>query len=232
MAAEEDLNATRATGPEGEATSTVNEGQAEADAYQQELALREQAYAELEAQFKRLAADFENFRRRANSEREDLIKFAGSRVLESLLPVVDNFERALDAMGKATEVSQVHAGVELIYRQMQDMLTKNGVSPMNAQGQPFDPNLHEAIAQAENPELPDETVMAEVQKGYMYNGKVLRHAMVQVSRNPMGSPPQPAAPAAPAANPAANPASDAAANSTNTQNSAGDSAAHKEEHNG
>ena len=215
MAAEDDLNATRATGTE-EVSSTVTEGQAEADAYQQELALREQAYAELESQFKRLAADFENFRRRVTTEREELIKFAGSRVLESLLPVVDNFERALDAMGKATEVGQVHAGVEMIYRQLQDVLSKSGVSPMDAQGKPFDPNFHEAIAQMENPDLPDETVMAEVQKGYLYNGKVLRHAMVQVSRNPA----------------AAAAAQDAAANSTNTQNPAGETAANKEEHNG
>ncbi len=217
MAAEDDRNETRTTGTEGTASTTVTEGQAEADAYQQELALREQAYAELEAQFKRLAADFENFRRRANAEREDLIKFAGSRVLENLLPVVDNFERALGAMGKATEVNQVQSGVEMIYRQLQDVLTKSGVSAMEAQGKPFDPNFHEAIAQTENLDLPDETVMAEVQKGYLYNGKVLRHAMVQVSRNPNG------APAAPATN--------AAANST-TDNPAGETAANKEEHNG
>ncbi len=224
MAAEEDLNETRATGTEGGASSTVAEGtefhgQGEAEAFQQELALREQAYAELESQFKRLAADFENFRRRATSEREDLIKFAGSRVLENLLPVVDNFERALDAMGKATEVGQVHAGIEMIYRQMQDFLTKSGVAPMEAKGQPFDPNLHEAIAQMESLDLPDETVMAEVQKGYLYNGKVLRHAMVQVSRNPLGA-------AAP------QPAANAAFDSTNSQNPAGETAANKEEHNG
>ena len=219
MAAEDDLNEIRATATEANVFDTVPEGQAEADAFQQELALREQAYAELESQFKRLAADFENFRRRAVSEREDLIKFAGSRVLENLLPVVDNFERALGAMGKATDVSQVHAGIEMIYRQMQDFLTKSGVAPMEAQGKPFDPNFHEAIAQMENPDLPDETVMAEVQKGYLYNGKVLRHAMVQVSRNPGGAP-------------SATPVQHAAANSTTTENPAGESAANKEEHNG
>lgn len=228
MAAEDERNENRAMDSEGAASATVTEGQAETDAFQQELALREKAYAELEAQFKRLAADFENFRRRANTEREDLIKFAGSRVLESLLPVVDNFERALAAMGKATEVSQVHAGVEMIYRQLQDVLTKAGVTPMEAEGKPFDPNFHEAIAQAENLELPDETVLAEVQKGYMYNGKVLRHAMVQVSRNPNGTPA--AAPAS--ANEAQAPAANDATTSTTTENPAGESAATKEEHNG
>jgi molecular chaperone GrpE len=215
LAAEENLNDVRTAGAEGHASSTVSEGQAEADAHQAELALREQAYSELEGQFKRLAADFENFRRRAAGEREDLIKFAGSRVLENVLPVVDNFERALDAMGKATEVSQVRAGVEMIYRQLQDFLTKTGVAPMNAAGQPFDPNLHEAIAQVENVDLPDETIMAEAQKGYLYNGKVLRHAMVQVSRNPL-----------------AQHVNYAASQSKNSENPADDAAAIKEEHNG
>ncbi|MNK62766.1 heat shock protein GrpE [compost metagenome] len=226
MAAEDDLNEIRATATETPVFDTVMEDHAEADAYQQELALREQAYAELESQFKRLAADFENFRRRAVSEREDLIKFAGSRVLENLLPVVDNFERALGAMAKASEVSQVQSGIEMIYRQMQDFLTKSGVAPMEAQGKPFDPNFHEAIAQTENPDLPDETVMAEVQKGYLYNGKVLRHAMVQVSRNPGG------APSASGSGDSATPVQNAAANSTTTENPAGESAANKEEHNG
>ena len=226
MAAEDDLNETRAAGMEGTTSTTVTEGQAEADAFQQELALREQAYGELEGQFKRLAADFENYRRRANAEREDRIKFAGSRVLENVLPVVDNFERALAAMGKATEIDQVRSGIEMIYRQMQDFLTKSGVAPMEAQGKPFDPNLHEAIAQAENLDLPDETVMAEVQKGYLYNGKVLRHAMVQVSRNPHGTPAEQPAPGSGGSS------KDIAHNSTNTQNPAGETAANKEEHNG
>lgn len=226
MAAEEDLKETTAPGTDQEASATVG-GQAEspqASELAQELARREQAYSELESQFKRLAADFENFRRRVAGEREELIKFAGSRLLENLLPVVDNFERALGAMDKATEVSQVHAGVEMIYRQMQDYLSKSGVAPMEAQGKPFDPNLHEAIAQVEALDVPDETVMAEVQKGYLYNGKVLRHAMVQVSRNPLA---QAGAPA-----PAAQGPESAASIETNSQIPAGETAANKEEHNG
>jgi len=216
LAAEEDFNETRATGGEmGTASTAVAEGQAEADAHQAELALREQAYAELESQFKRLAADFENFRRRAALERSDLLKFAGSQVLENVLPVVDNLERALGAMSKATEVSQVRAGIEMIYRQLQDLLTKSGVEVMEVQGKPFDPNFHEAIAQMENLDLPDETVLAEAQKGYLYNGKVLRHAMVQVSCNPL-----------------AHPVTGTAANEINSQNPAGDTAAIKEDHHG
>jgi molecular chaperone GrpE len=140
--------------------------------------------AELEGQFKRLAADFENYRRRQTQEREELVKFAASRVFENLLPVVDNLERAIASSKKATEVQQVLTGVELIQRQMMDFLAKSGVAPMEAQGAPFDPNLHEAIAQLATTEAPDQTVLAEVQKGYYLNGKVLRHAMVQVASNP------------------------------------------------
>lgn len=214
LAAEENLNDARVTDARAAATEGGSDQPAD-DAHQAELALREQAYSELEGQFKRLAADFENFRRRAAGEREELIKFAGSRVLENLLPVVDNFERALGAMEKASEVGQVVTGVELIYRQLQDFLTKTGVAPMNAAGQPFDPNLHEAIAQVENLDLPDETVVAEAQKGYLYNGKVLRHAMVQVNRNPL-----------------AQQVNQASTPSTNSQNPAADAAAIKEEHHG
>lgn len=192
----------------------------------QSHAALEQAKADLEAQHKRLAADFENFRRRAAAEREELVKFASFRVLENLLPVVDNFERALEHMGKATEVAQVRSGVEMIYRQLQDYLTKSGVSPMEAKGKPFDPNLHEAIHQQETTEVPDETVLAEVQKGYIFNGKVLRHAIVQVSRNPLGTPAAAQAPGTAA------PGEHAATIDTTTQTPAAETAANKEEHHG
>lgn len=149
-----------------------------------ELARKEKQLFDLEGQLKRLAADFENYRRRQAQEREELIKFAASRVFENLLPVVDNFERALVSSRSATEAQQVLAGVELIYRQMQDFLQKSGVAPMEAVGKPFDPNLHEAIAQLETTEHPDQTILAEIQKGYYLSGKVLRYAMVQVASNP------------------------------------------------
>lgn len=152
----------------------------------EELARKDKQLQEIEGQLKRLAADFDNYRRRQSAEREELIKFAASRVLENLLPVVDNLERALASSKKATDVGQVLTGVELIVRQMQDFMNKSGVAPMEVVGKPFDPNLHEAIAQLETTEAPDQTVCAEIQRGYYLNGKVLRHAMVQVANNPNG----------------------------------------------
>jgi molecular chaperone GrpE (heat shock protein) len=162
------------------ATATPPDGRSE-------LAEKDKRIADIEGQLKRLAADFENFRRRQATEREELVKFAASRVFENLMPVVDNFERALTSSKTATEVSGVLSGVEMIYRQLQDFLNKSGVAAMEPVGKPFDPNLHEAIAQLETDQAPDQTVLAEIQKGYFLNGKVLRHAMVQVANNPHGS---------------------------------------------
>lgn len=150
----------------------------------EELERKEKQYAELEGQFRRLAADFENTRRRHAQEREELIRFAASRVCENLLPVVDNLERAIQTSQKAVDVSQILTGVEMIFRQMLDALTKAGVTPMEAKGKLFDPNLHEAIASLETAEYPDQTVLEEFQKGYYLNGKVLRYARVQISSNP------------------------------------------------
>ena len=164
--------------PSGEETTL------QAPDLREELERKERQRADLEGQFRRLAADFDNFRRRQAQEREELIKFAASRVCENLLPVVDNLERAIATSQKATDVAQVLTGVEMIFRQMLDALTKAGVAPMETKGKPFDPNLHEAIAQLETSEYPDQTVIEEFQKGYYLNGKVLRHARVQIASNP------------------------------------------------
>lgn len=139
--------------------------------------------ADRERQVHRLAADFDNFRRRAAAEKEELVSFAASRVLESFLGIVDNLERAL-AHAQSGEPASIVQGVELIYKQIGEFLTRHGVAPMESVGQLFDPNLHEAIASVTTTEHPDHTVLAIAQKGYFLNGRVLRHAMVQVADNP------------------------------------------------
>lgn len=155
-----------------------------------QLAEKEQQYQELDGQFRRLAADFDNYRRRQSQERENLIKFAGERILERFLEVLDNFERALQA-GDATDPQQLRKGIELIHRQLQDFLSKEGVAAMEPKGQPFDPNCHEAVVQVEAGDVPDQTVLEEFRKGYTLNGRVLRHAMVKIASNP-GMPSAPA----------------------------------------
>ncbi|HEY9722424.1 MAG TPA: nucleotide exchange factor GrpE [Oscillatoriaceae cyanobacterium] len=159
------------------------------------LAEKEQQYQDLDGQFRRLAADFENYRRRQSQERENLIKFAGERILERFLEVLDNFERALQT-GDSADPQQLRKGIELIHRQLQDFLAKEGVAAMEPKGQPFDPNSHEAVVQVDSSDVPDQTVLEEFRKGYTLNGRVLRHAMVKIASNP-------GMPSAPAQEPAA-----------------------------
>lgn len=174
-----------ATEPEAAESPT-----SEIEELRRQLAEKQTTYEDLEAQTKRLAADFENFRRRQAQEKENLIKFAGERILERFLDVLDNFERALDAGRKATDPKDVVAGVEMIHRQLQDFLTKEGVVAMETVGQPFDPNRHEAVFQQQVDDVPDQTVLEVFRKGYELNGRVIRHAMVKVADNP-ASPPTP-----------------------------------------
>jgi len=146
------------------------------------VAQLEAELAAKDSQLKRMAADFENARKRQATEREELTKFAAERVMLNLLPVIDNFDRALQAARTATDVATVTQGVEMIYRQLQDLLTKTGVAPIEAAGVPFDPNLHEAVVRVPADEnQPDNTVVEEMQRGYLLNGKVIRHALVKVA---------------------------------------------------
>ena len=171
----------------GEAQNEQGEAQApgdELEALRRQLAEREAAYADLEGQMRRLAADFDNYRRRQSQERENLVKFAGERILERFLDVMDNFERALDAGRKATNPEDVVKGVEMIHRQLTEFLGKEGVVAMDAKGQPFDPNHHEAVVQTDVDDVPDQTILDEFRRGYMMNGRVLRHAMVRIASNP------------------------------------------------
>lgn len=126
----------------------------------------------------RTLADFENYRRRADKERDDLRRFANAEVLRDLLPVVDNLERALAAGGS---VEDLKLGVDLTLRQFRDLLRQRGVAEVAAAGQPFDPAVHEAVAREEDPEVSVPTVTAELQRGYTLNGRLLRPALVRVA---------------------------------------------------
>lgn len=159
-------------------------GLAEVQTLKRALEEKDAAYAELEGQMRRMAADFDNFRRRQSQERDNLVKFAGERILERFLDVMDNFDRALQAGQKATNAEDVVKGVDMIHRQLKDFLEKEGVVPMDAQGQTFDPNQHEAVVQTDVEDQPDQTVLEEFRKGYFLNGRVLRHSMVRIANNP------------------------------------------------
>ncbi|HKU27141.1 MAG TPA: nucleotide exchange factor GrpE [Candidatus Sulfotelmatobacter sp.] len=129
----------------------------------------------------RMQAEFENARRRSAKEQQDFRDFAIVDAIKSLLPVIDNMERALQAK---SESGEFRTGVELIYKQLQDVLAKLGVQPIVAKGQPFDPHVHEAIEMVETPDAPDHEVLEEWQRGYKIKDRLLRPAMVKVARNP------------------------------------------------
>jgi molecular chaperone GrpE len=138
------------------------------------------ADAEHEA-FLRARADFANFKRRTEEERESLRVFLSSDLLTRLLPIVDNFERALTASETTRDFEKLIGGVNAVYRQLQDYLARAGVTTIDAVDQPFDPNLHNAVMREETTEHPENTVIEELQKGYEMNGRVLRPTMVKVA---------------------------------------------------
>jgi|YelNatPaOPRAMG01_1025707.scaffolds.fasta_scaffold08869_3 molecular chaperone GrpE len=130
----------------------------------------------------RTMADFQNFRRRNEERNREAISFANSEILRSLLPIVDNFERAIASSEKNQQAFEALSnGVTLIMRQMQDFLSKNGVEPIESVGKVFDPNLHEAIVRVEDDEHAENTILDEIQKGYTIKGRVLRPAQVRVA---------------------------------------------------
>ncbi len=161
---------------QGQAAAT-----AEADT---EEASFNQLQADLE-RFRDLAlrsqADFDNFRKRSSREKEDAVKYANASLLERLIPIIDNFELGLAAAGSA-ENSPILAGMSMVAKQLTDFLAESGVTAIDATGQTFDPNLHEAIAQEHDPKVPDGKVIRQVRKGFKLKDRLLRPANVIISR--------------------------------------------------
>jgi molecular chaperone GrpE len=158
---------------------------AEGESLQQEL-------AEWKDRYLRMAADLENFRKRALKDREEAHHFGHQNLVKDLLPSVDNLERAVDHARKGGEgsVSGLLEGVELVLRELHALLAKHGVTPIEALGRPFDPALHEAMAQVPDGSKPANTVVEVFQRGYQLRGRLLRPARVVVSRPAEGSGPE------------------------------------------
>jgi len=137
--------------------------------------------ADLQDRLLRQIAEFDNFRRRTERDRVEFYQTAAANVVRDLLPVLDDFERAL----KVKNADENYAkGVELIYNRFLETLKKLGLEPIEAVGRPFDPNVHEAIGRVESAEAEDGTVISEMQKGYNFRSKLLRPAWVQVAVKP------------------------------------------------
>ncbi|WP_136606570.1 nucleotide exchange factor GrpE [Paenibacillus dokdonensis] len=129
----------------------------------------------------RTQADFDNFRKRTQKEKEDFAKYASSKLITELLPIIDNFGRAITAAGDIADSDSFAKGVGMIFRQLEGVLKAEGLEPMETVGQPFNPEFHQAIMQVESDEYEEGIVVEEVQKGYILKDRVLRPAMVKVS---------------------------------------------------
>ncbi len=138
------------------------------------------------ARFKDLAlrtqADFENFRKRAAREKEDAAKYANAAFLERLLPILDNFELGLNAARTEAKDSPIIAGMDMVSKQLVDFLTGVGVETVKAEGEKFDPNLHEAVAQEASADVPEGVIVRQLRKGYRLRDRLLRPATVTVSK--------------------------------------------------
>ena len=156
--------------PEAEATeeTLLTQLQGDLDRFR-DLALRSQA-------------DLENFRKRAARDKDDAIKYANSALLERLIPILDNFELGLTAARTDAAGSSLLTGMEMVAKQIGDFLTQHGVEPIKAEGEKFDPNLHEAVAQEASATVPEGAVVRQLRKGFKLKDRLLRAAMVTVSK--------------------------------------------------
>jgi molecular chaperone GrpE len=173
--AEETATYTEAEGIGEEEAAPEGEAAAELDA------LRRQA-EEAQERYLRTQADFDNFRRRSRVEKEDFAKYASSKLVEQLLPVLDNFERAVAASKDSKDFDSLLKGIDMIQRQLGQTLEQEGLKAMEAVGEAFNPEFHQAVMQVESDEHEEGIVVEELQKGYVFKDKVLRPAMVKVSK--------------------------------------------------
>jgi len=130
----------------------------------------------------RSQADFENYKKRSSREKEEAIKYANTSLLERLIAVVDNFELGLEAARAETEKSPVFSGMSMVHKQLMDFLADSGLQPIDATGQKFDPNLHDAIAHEASDKVAEGTVIRQTRRGYRMKDRLLRPSSVVVSR--------------------------------------------------
>lgn len=173
-------------GTEGQSPDGREDPAAEADAADtvQALAIERDRLAEernfLYDQLLRQRAEFENFRKRTEREKKDFYQFAAFELVRELLPVLDGFERALKTSAESG-AAEIHTGVELLARQLWDILSRFGLQAVEAKGKKFDPNLHQAVESVQTDEVDDQTILEEWQRGYTFKGRLLRPAMVKVA---------------------------------------------------
>ena len=151
------------------------------DPKDQTISKQQEEIDELSNRLLRLQADFDNFRKRTEKEKSTMYEMGAKDIIERMLPVVDNFERGLASIPESEKNTAFAEGMEKIYKQFQKVLEDAGVKAIEAAGQPFDPNFHNAVMHVEDESLGENIVAEELQKGYMYRDSVVRHSMVKVA---------------------------------------------------
>lgn len=144
----------------------------------------QEKYETLNNQYIRLAADFDNFRKRQEAERESLLKYGAENTVKKLIEVIDNFDRGMKAIETVEDCEKVKECYQLAYKNFNDVLGKIGLEVIKAEGEEFDPNIHEAVMQTPTEEHPENVIIAELQKGYKLGDKVLRASLVNVATAP------------------------------------------------
>lgn len=142
---------------------------------------KDEQIEELTDRLKRTMAEFDNFRKRTEKEKAAMYEIGAKDIVERILPVVDNFERGLAAIPEAEVKSAFAEGMDMIYKQLLKTLEEAGVKPIEAVGQPFDPNFHNAVMHVDDETLGENVIAEEFQKGYLYRDSVVRHSMVKVA---------------------------------------------------
>ena len=166
------------------AEAEVEETEDETEKLRNELAQALNDIKMHQEQYLRTLADMENLRKRTQRDKEELAKFANENILREILPVIDNLERAVDHAEQAETDDGLFEGVQMTLTQFSQLLTKFGVEPVDAIGQPFDPAYHQAMGQLESDEHPVNTVVQQMQKGYQLNNRLLRPAFVMLAKAP------------------------------------------------
>jgi len=165
--------------------STISDPNIKAHDTEARLQQLEKEHDTLNSQYVRIAADFDNFRKRQTRDQDDLKNQLTCSTLSEILPIVDNFERARQQLNPEGEEAQaLHRSYQGLYKQLVEVLKQLGVAPMRVIDQAFDPSLHEAVMREPSDEKPEDIVIEELQRGYHLNGRVLRHALVKVSMGP------------------------------------------------
>jgi molecular chaperone GrpE len=159
---------------------------------EEKLRQAEKLLQDKDDRYLRLAAEFDNFKKRASREFALIIKNANEELISELLQVLDDFGRALESVKTTDDFESFHKGIEMVASNFQSLLSRHGLEGIEAKGREFDPELHEAVMQMPSEEVPENIILEEITKGYKLNGKVIRHSQVVVSKGGEGEVPQPA----------------------------------------